>query len=340
MAGYSPIDRTYTIRGFEHQLLGVWQTDPNTNAASWVEEEIHRGSSVLARERATGGTTHYFLDHLGTPRAITSATGTLLGTQQFDPWGFGGTTGGGALQFTSHERDAVLYGTGNTAFPDYMHARYYDVSGGRFLAVDPYEFGELQCCQEEVQRRFRQYLARPQVWNRYSYVENNPMKYVDPDGKEAIVALGGTWAISGSGTAAGAAGATAATGGAVIGVAAAGAFAVGWSVGSLINEIPAVSSTVTKAFGLLLDNPTVLLAQNNRHNQDVVAAQLVRAGKELGKIGSAGGPGKDPDFNHHKSEIKAMLDRALPVARRLPPKAYDEVLRKVRKIGNEIGLEY
>ncbi len=168
ISGAVKFKTTYTIRGFENQLLGVWQTDPATNAASWVEDEIHRGSAVLARERATGGTTHYFLDHLGSPRALTSATGTLLGTQQFDPWGFGGTTGGGALQFTAHERDAALYGTGNTAFPDYMHARYYDVGGGRFLAMDP--------------ARASARPANPQTWNRYAYARNNPMNRIDRDG--------------------------------------------------------------------------------------------------------------------------------------------------------------
>ena len=57
-------------------------------------------------------------------------------------------------------------------------------------------------------------------------------------------------------------------------------------------------------------------------------------------MSAAGGPEKDPDFNHHKGEIKAMLDRALRVARRLPPKVYEEVLRKAREIGGQVGLQY
>jgi hypothetical protein len=65
ISGLVKFKTTYTIRGFENQLLGVWQTDPNTNAASWVEDEIHRGPAVLARERPAGGTIHYFLDHRG-----------------------------------------------------------------------------------------------------------------------------------------------------------------------------------------------------------------------------------------------------------------------------------
>jgi RHS repeat-associated protein len=173
IGGVTKNKTTYTIRGLNNQLLSVWLTDPSTNVASWVEDEIYRGSSVLARESAAKGTTHYFLDHLGSPRAITNASGTLLGTQTFDPWGNGGTTDGGALQFTSHERDAALYGTGNTSMPDYMHARYYDVTGGRFLAMDP-------------AMDLKKTLPNPQMWNRYAYVVNNPIRYSDPDGREHV----------------------------------------------------------------------------------------------------------------------------------------------------------
>jgi hypothetical protein len=41
---------------------------------------------------------------------------------------------------------------------------------GRFLSVDP----ELESV----------YLEIPQSWNRYAYVMNNPLKYVDPSGRE------------------------------------------------------------------------------------------------------------------------------------------------------------
>jgi hypothetical protein len=61
---------------------------------------------------------------------------------------------------------------------------------------------------------------------------------------------------------------------------------------------------------------------------------------ELGKVNSAGGPGKDPDFNHHKKEIKAMLDRAVELAKRLPKKAGPEIIERVREIGSGVGLTY
>jgi RHS repeat-associated protein len=116
------------------------------------------------------------LRHAGTGvRLLRLDAGTLLGTQTFDPWGNGGTADGGALQFTAHERDAATFGTGNTAFPDYMHERYFDGAGGRFLAVDP----------EQSSRR----PMRPQTWNRYSYARNNPISLIDPDGRAEKLAV-------------------------------------------------------------------------------------------------------------------------------------------------------
>jgi hypothetical protein len=44
----------------------------------------------------------------------------------------------------------------------------------RFLSVDP-----------KVTWR----LGMPQTWNRYAYAANNPVKYVDPDGREIVIAF-------------------------------------------------------------------------------------------------------------------------------------------------------
>ncbi len=48
----------------------------------------------------------------------------------------------------------------------YYNARYYDPTIGRFISPDPI-----------IQNN-----ANPQFFNRYSYVLNNPLKYVDPTG--------------------------------------------------------------------------------------------------------------------------------------------------------------
>jgi RHS repeat-associated protein len=56
-----------------------------------------------------------------------------------------------------------------------MHARYSNNAWGRFLSVDPtWESADL---------------GKPQTWNRYAYVTNNPIDRIDPDGKSEIELL-------------------------------------------------------------------------------------------------------------------------------------------------------
>jgi hypothetical protein len=51
-----------------------------------------------------------------------------------------------------------------------MHARSYNPTVERFLSVDP---------ALDLKRT----LPSPQLWNRYTYVANNPLRYIDPDGR-------------------------------------------------------------------------------------------------------------------------------------------------------------
>ena len=53
-----------------------------------------------------------------------------------------------------------------------MQQRYYDPVIGRFYSNDPVGFSA----------------DSPMMFNRYAYANNNPYKYVDPDGKAAILA--------------------------------------------------------------------------------------------------------------------------------------------------------
>jgi len=53
---------------------------------------------------------------------------------------------------------------------DYLHARYYSPHLGRFFSVDP-------------QNRYRAQ-GNPQLWDRYTYTAGNPLKYIDPNGKD------------------------------------------------------------------------------------------------------------------------------------------------------------
>ena len=72
--------------------------------------------------------------------------------------------------FTGHEYD------GDTDLT-YANARYYNQDVGKFLSQDPV-FQSMG-----VDERTKQVLANPQLHNSYSYVANNPLKNVDPDGE-------------------------------------------------------------------------------------------------------------------------------------------------------------
>lgn len=166
---------TWTIRAFTPQLLAEWADDSTTGTRtiSWKEDEIWRGATVIANE-VTGTTKQYTVDHLGSPRNVLNASGLSVGSQDFDAFGTGGTTTGGALQFTGQERDGSNVAGGLPDLPDSFHARRYDALEGRFLSVDSHTGTP----------------TVPQSWNRYSYARNEPLKYVDPTGADVALASG------------------------------------------------------------------------------------------------------------------------------------------------------
>lgn len=112
--------------------------------------------------RAAAETVEYVhTDALGTPIAITDASGNLIETSEYEPYGKllnrPVTDGPG---FTGHVQDAA---TGLT----YMQQRYYDPAIGRFLSVDPVTSSSVTGGN----------------FNRYWYGSNNPYKFKDPDGR-------------------------------------------------------------------------------------------------------------------------------------------------------------
>ena len=146
-----------------------------TNYLSIAEVQVWTGST-------TPPVQWLISDQLGTPRMILDHTGSLanvkrhdylpFGEELFEPAGgrsaaLGYTSGDGVRQqFTLKERDVE---TGL----DYFGARYYGSTQGRFTGADPAAIK-------------RKHLINPQDLNRYAYVANNPLAFIDPDGEEKI----------------------------------------------------------------------------------------------------------------------------------------------------------
>ena len=105
----------------------------------------------------------YHLDHLGTPRVITDASGQPISRHKYLPYGeeLDPPPSLNTHEFTGHERD------GETGL-DYMLARYYSSKVTlRFASVDPAP----------------PHMIVPQTFTRYTYAGNNPIVFSDPTGR-------------------------------------------------------------------------------------------------------------------------------------------------------------
>ncbi len=111
---------------------------------------------------ASSGVTYLHTDALGSPVARSNTSGQVISRTRYEPYGYVASGAVPTLGFTGHVNDAD---TGLT----YMQQRYYDPVAGRFLSIDPVT------TDEDTGNGF----------NRYSYAENNPYSYVDPDGRES-----------------------------------------------------------------------------------------------------------------------------------------------------------
>jgi RHS repeat-associated protein len=117
---------------------------------------------VGAQALAARKTTYFHNDGLGSLVAATNDSGQVLWRKDYAPFGeqIDTTPDNERTSYTGKQHDDV---TGLT----YFGGRNYDPELGRFVSVDPVGFVE----------------DNAMSFNRYLYVNNNPYKYVDPDGE-------------------------------------------------------------------------------------------------------------------------------------------------------------
>ena len=111
--------------------------------------------------------TYFHNDASGTPVLATDAAGNVLWKENYRPYGDrlnnAPAASGNPIGFAGKPFDAAVG-------LSYMGARYYDPMLGRFMGVDPapVEPGSVHGI------------------NRYAYANNNPYRYVDPDGNSPL----------------------------------------------------------------------------------------------------------------------------------------------------------
>jgi RHS repeat-associated protein len=119
-------------------------------------------NGMLVAQNSNANFKFFLTDHLGGVNTTLRADGTEEADLRYDPWGkqrwSQGTTPTG-YRYTGQRDDDKL------GLYDY-NARYYDANIGRFISADT----------------IIPQPNNPQSFNRYTYVLNNPLGYIDPTG--------------------------------------------------------------------------------------------------------------------------------------------------------------
>ena len=137
-------------------------TEYGNGGTTWTHTNVAGIATYDASE------VHFHIyDWLGTRRMQTSYAGVMEASWQSDPFGnhlTNVTADVSMSHFTGKDRDAE-------SGLDYFQSRYYNSNGGRFLSPDD---GSGQSASD------------PRSLNLYSYVRNNPLNLIDPDGHKYL----------------------------------------------------------------------------------------------------------------------------------------------------------
>ena len=133
--------------------------------ALFITSFFLKGSFANAQENVTETTYYLLTDHLGSVDVVMDDQGNVLERADYLPYG------SDRVRVTNPDAPETDYRFTGKEMDDetgliYYGARYYDPLLARFVSRDPWE-GDLK---------------DPQSLNKYSYVQNNPIRFIDPTG--------------------------------------------------------------------------------------------------------------------------------------------------------------
>jgi RHS repeat-associated protein len=143
--------------------------ESNATGTSFGRQVFLGGFQVWSEDTAGNG--RYLLqDHLASTRVTVNMAGTVLDDLDYRSYGdivanYGANPSDNHYVFTGYESDSTDSST------DYAQYRNLSSYMGRFTRPDPY-YGSYD-------------FTNPQSFNRYSYVLNGPLNYIDPSGLDA-----------------------------------------------------------------------------------------------------------------------------------------------------------
>ena len=167
-----PLVATYTYNGigqrikkvaggptriFHYDQMGHLIAETGQNG-QMISEYVYLGNQLLAMIKPGDAVYYYHNDHLGTPRVLTDATGTIAWKAAYNPFGEATIS----VQAVENPfRFPGQYYDPETGL-HYNYFRYYDPTTGRYVTPDP--------------------IGLEGGINLFVYVGNNPLNWIDPFG--------------------------------------------------------------------------------------------------------------------------------------------------------------
>jgi RHS repeat-associated protein len=160
-------EHTYTFRVWAKDNVDNITTEESGASTAAVTKYYLFGGQRVAMRVGTGAQSAvYYLhgDHLGSTSLTTNTSGALVSQARYTPFGELNWEGGPDASPTDFgytgQRNESGFG-----LMDY-NARFYSASLGRFISPDSIIPG----------------VGNPMAWDRFSYVQNNPLRFTDPSG--------------------------------------------------------------------------------------------------------------------------------------------------------------